>query len=96
MFGTATLASAAIIGTNPPALPLTAERIAALPKNEQPAWKKYLERSARQLQADRRFLSNEMKSHGLKGTLMPPAGNSVNWTGLRPRSSSGSSFARAT
>jgi len=37
----APLLSAAIIGTNPPALPLTAERIAALPSAQQPAWKEW-------------------------------------------------------
>jgi len=38
---------AAVIGTNVPATPLTAERVATLP-----AWKTYLETSTRQRQAD--------------------------------------------
>ena len=76
MFSAETFLPAAIIGTNSPALPLTAERIAELPKDKQPAWRKYLARSERQLQADQKFLFNEMKSHGLKESLLPPAGNS--------------------
>jgi PelA/Pel-15E family pectate lyase len=68
--------SAAIIGTNIPAAPLTAERIAALPAAQQPAWKNYLERSARQMQADRDFLHAEMKAHGVTNSITPPAGTS--------------------
>ena len=45
MFGAATFLPAAIIGTNPPAFPLTAERVAGLPKDKQPAWEKDLARS---------------------------------------------------
>ena len=71
-FGFAPLLRAAVIGTNPPALPVTLERIAALPKNQQSAWKKYLARSERQLQADQTFFFAEMKAHGLKETVTPP------------------------
>src|ERR1017187_8953912 len=39
---------AAIIGTNSPTQPLTAGRIAALPRAQQPVWKEYLKRSTRQ------------------------------------------------
>src|SRR5438067_1282617 len=38
----ATPGFAAIIGTNPPALPITADRIATLRASEQPAWRRYL------------------------------------------------------
>jgi PelA/Pel-15E family pectate lyase len=69
--------SAAIIGTNPPALPLTFERIATLPSAQQPAWKKYLEQSDRQLQADKNFLHAEMRGHGIKESIAPPSGHSA-------------------
>ena len=58
--------SAAIIGTNVPATPLTAERVAALP-----AWKIYLENSQRQRRADQDFLRAELKTHGLKQSALP-------------------------
>jgi hypothetical protein len=50
--GAAARLSAAIIGTNPPAMPLTTARIAALPLEQQAIWMAYLERSTRQLAAD--------------------------------------------
>src|ERR1700693_337094 len=49
--GFAPLASAAIIGTNPPALSLTTNRIAALPAAQQQAWKDYVAKSDRQFTA---------------------------------------------
>jgi PelA/Pel-15E family pectate lyase len=69
---------AAVIGTNAPATPLTLERIAALPTDRQSAWKEYLARSERQLQADQAFFFREMKQHGVPETIMPPAGRSDN------------------
>jgi PelA/Pel-15E family pectate lyase len=69
---------AAVIGTNPPASPLTLERIAALPTDRQTAWKEYLARSERQLQADQTSFFHEMKQHGVPETIMPPAGRSAN------------------
>ena len=68
---------AAVIGTNVPALPLTPERVAALP-----AWKNYLENSARQRQADQDFLHAEMKAHGLKAAIQPPKSSSPKGTPL--------------
>jgi PelA/Pel-15E family pectate lyase len=68
---------AAIIGTNPPAQPLTLGRIATLPAAEQPAWREYLERSERQMQADRAFLQNEMR---MNGTDKPAAPREVRGT----------------
>jgi len=59
-------APAAIVGTNVPALPLTAERVQSLP-----AWKAYLEKSQRQRQADQDFLRAELKAHGLTETTFP-------------------------
>jgi len=69
---------AAIIGTNSSAQPLTAKRIAALPKSLQPAWQKYLEQSERQLRADQSFLRAEMKKHVVKESPSPPPGSSRN------------------
>lgn len=66
--------SAAVIGTNSPAKPLTADRIAALPAKIRPAWEKYLERSNRQLHADQAFLQNELRKHGMKESIVPPTG----------------------
>ena len=74
--GIAQILSAAIIGTNSAALPLTAERIAALPKDRQFAWQKYLERSERQLRADQTFFRAEMKKHEVKESLSPPPATS--------------------
>ena len=67
---------AAIVGTNSTALPLTHGRIAALTENQKPAWQKYLERSGRHLQADQKFFHAEMRKHGVKESLSPPAGTS--------------------
>ena len=73
---------AAIIGTNPPALPLTLERIATLLPAQQTAWKEYLERSARQMQADQDFLRAEMKALGLTNSAVPPAAHGPNGLSL--------------
>lgn len=62
-----TPARANVIGTNVPALPLTAERVANLP-----AWQDYLNRSARQRQADQDFLRAEMKAHKVTQAIEPP------------------------
>ncbi len=59
-------AGAHIIGTNVPATPLTAERVATLP-----AWKTYFENSARQRQADQGFLRAEMRAHDLTTNTEP-------------------------
>lgn len=56
----------AIIGTNVPAMPLTAARVASLP-----AWKAYFEKSQRQRQADQDFFRAELKSHGLTEATLP-------------------------
>lgn len=61
-------ALAGVIGTNVPAQPITAERIAKLPAAEQPAWKAYLDRSITQEKADRAALAAELKP----GEAAPP------------------------
>ena len=65
--GAAAHSLAAIIGTNVPATPLTAERVATLP-----AWKSYFENSLRQRQADQNFLRAELRAHGWNQTTLPP------------------------
>jgi len=64
--------SAAVVGTNIPAAPLTPERIATLPAKQQPAWKDYLERSEKQRRVDQAALQKEMAQRGLTNSLMAP------------------------
>ncbi len=59
-------AVAAQFGTNPPSAPLTAERIAALPAADQPAWSRYLARSSALRARDQAFLADEIARHGIK------------------------------
>ncbi len=73
--------SGAVIGTNPPSQAVTIDRLATLPLDAQPAWRNYLERSARLRAADRASLAAERKGlkpeeirlppHGRTGTVMP-------------------------
>ncbi len=71
------LVHATVIGTNVPAQPLTAERVAALP-----AWKSYLENSTRQWQADQDFLHAEMKTAKMTNAIAPPKSASPKGTPL--------------
>jgi PelA/Pel-15E family pectate lyase len=75
--GFAPVARAAIIGTNPPALSLTAERIATLPESQQRAWTDYLARSDKQLRIDQAFLQAELAEHKLQAPILPPPGRSA-------------------
>jgi PelA/Pel-15E family pectate lyase len=68
---------AAVVGTSTAAVSLTAERVAALPEAQRNAWKEYLERSARQMQADRAFLRAELQTAALKRPTPAPHGNSA-------------------
>src|SRR5437899_2322672 len=81
--GGARLVSAAILGINLPALPITSERIDKLPANAQPGWKEYLKRSERQLLTDQTFFFSEMKAHAVKETIVPPEGRSGSRLPLR-------------
>jgi PelA/Pel-15E family pectate lyase len=67
-------AMASVVGTNPPSQPLTAERIAVLPAGQQAAWKEYLERSKRQMQADKDALRAERKAAGSTNFPVPAEG----------------------
>src|ERR1035437_3555585 len=73
----ATCASAAVIGASVAAQSITGERIAALPRAQQAAWRDYLARSARQMQADRALLQAELKAAGLAAELLPPNGSAA-------------------
>lgn len=70
----ANAATAAVIGTNQPALPLTLARIAQLPVTDQTSWQTYWETSVRQDHADRSFLREELKRLKLTQPIAPPAG----------------------
>ena len=71
------LLPAAIVGTNVPALPLTAERILALPSAEQPAWHRYLAQSRAKAARDQATLAAEMTAAGLTAPLVPAKGRGV-------------------
>ena len=70
-------ASAAIIGTNVPAQPLTLDRIQALPPPQQPPWKDYLKQSQRQMIADQSALNAESLDHSVTNFMVPPEGRGV-------------------
>jgi hypothetical protein len=70
----ATCISASVVGTNTAAQSISAERIAKLPRKQQAAWRDYLARSRRQMQADRAALQAELKAAGLAEPLTPPNG----------------------
>ena len=76
-FGAAAGLPAAIIGTNPPALSLTAQRIAALPKEQRAEWRAYLKRSARQSASDKKFLRNEEQKAGITHLTIPASADSA-------------------
>jgi PelA/Pel-15E family pectate lyase len=65
---------AAVIGTSTAAPPLTADRIAQLPRDRQTALKEYLDASNRQMAADRAVLAAELKRSGLEHPILPPSG----------------------
>jgi PelA/Pel-15E family pectate lyase len=67
----AVAAHGAVIGTNPPASPLTEARIAQLPAADQTAWRAYLHRSEQLRMADQESLEREVKAAGLKEALLP-------------------------
>ncbi len=71
-------AHAAVIGTNIPATPLTAERVANLP-----AWKNYFESSQNQRAADQDFFRAELRSHGLTNATLPHGSHSASSVPLK-------------
>jgi PelA/Pel-15E family pectate lyase len=60
---------AGVVGTSVPAESITAARVSQLPE-----WTRYLERSGRQMVADRAVLLAELKEVGLKDAMIPPNG----------------------
>lgn len=71
-FCVARCASAAIIGTNSAALPLTRERINLLPKTERSPWFDYLARSEKQSRADQKLLWTELQRNKTNSSAAPP------------------------
>ena len=71
------LLPAAVVGTNVPALPLTAARINALPAAEQPAWHRYLAQSRAKAAIDAATLATELKAVGLSAPLVPTKGRGL-------------------
>src|SRR5476649_277219 len=66
--------SAAVIGTNPPAQPLTTERIATLPIDKQGPWVVYLARSKARREADHAFVAAELAATGRTQPSTPREG----------------------
>lgn len=66
------VAPAAVIGINPPPLPVTASRIAELPPAAQAPWRRYLRHSEQLRQADQASLARELKAAGLAQALPVP------------------------
>ena len=67
-------ASAAVIGINPPAQPLTMERIADLPAELRGPWMDYLSRSNVRRAADHAFVAAELKAAGRVRPVVPREG----------------------
>ena len=84
LFAAPAVLVAAVVGTNPPALPLTADRIAALPAPEQKPWRDYLARSLAQLAADKKFFADEMRAHHLATPTTPREGRGNSLSLNRP------------
>jgi PelA/Pel-15E family pectate lyase len=87
--------AAAVIGASTAAESITVDRIAALPRAQQKVWRDYLDRSMRQMQADRAFLQAEFKAAGLSAETVPPNGSAARSMPLnRPAEWYGSAEAR--
>ena len=69
--------AAAVVGTNPPSLPVTEQRIEALPKGQQAAWKAYLEKSKRHMQLDKDTLKAEQQKAGMPKDPFGPHGSNA-------------------
>lgn len=68
---------AATIGKSITPPPLTRDRISTLPEKDRAAWLAYLDRSERQMRADRLALGAELKSAGLSRPTVPPSGGAA-------------------
>jgi PelA/Pel-15E family pectate lyase len=67
-------ATANVIGMNVIAKPVTRERIATLPKNEQKVWLAYLDRSEKQKETDKQTLKSEQTAAGNTNPKHAPMG----------------------
>lgn len=76
-FTSSAVATAKVIGTNPPAQSLTRARIEQLPVAERGAWLAYMARSQRQRQADKDAFRAELKRAGITTPIEPPHGFSA-------------------
>jgi hypothetical protein len=81
-------ATAAVVGINPPAKPLTAQWIRSLPAGEQTAWVQYLERSTRQLRESQEQFTTKLRQAGAAkpfGVIPPstPARANANSAAIR-------------
>ena len=72
-----TAATAATIGKSVTPPSLTRDRIAALPAKDRAVWLAYLDRSQRQMQADRAFLAAELKAAGMTQATPAPGGSAA-------------------
>ena len=70
-------AGAAVIGASTAAQSITEERIGRLPPAQQNAWREYMARSVRQMQADQAELEQEIKAAGMTGALGAPGGSAA-------------------
>ncbi len=68
---------AAVTGASTAPDAVTPERILALPRTEQSAWRDYLARSIEQGKKDHAVLDGELKATGLRVMLVPPSGSSA-------------------
>src|SRR5581483_10811778 len=75
-------ARAAIIGTNTPAHPVTAARVAALAKPQRTEWLEYLKHSDELKQLDQEFLRRELHRHGLQQVSVPAEARGRRWLPL--------------
>jgi PelA/Pel-15E family pectate lyase len=77
---------AGVIGTNPPARPVTLQRVTALPKARQSAWRAYVKNSERQSKADKAVFHGELKRNHITTTIAPREGRGVRGISLnRPQ-----------
>ena len=74
IFAAATIASAGVLGTNPPAESLSRARIAHLPAAQRAPWIAYIERSEHQRQADKSTFQAELKRAGISAPTEPAHG----------------------
>lgn len=68
---------AAIIGTNVAALPVTTDRIMALPESQRAPWLEYLSLSRKRSASDRSTFQAELRMHGITNATSPVSASST-------------------